>query len=154
MTLIIAADGGAVHCLALGITPDVVVGDFDSLSPDQLNRLKASGTDIIRHPVRKDDTDLELALKTAVDRGADENPYFRGTGQPLGHDHRQYLHARSPHLVPVPGPHHPRFSGNHAFTRNDRPPHLWPKRRYPVSDTPFRRRSGHYLRRPRISVIR
>ncbi len=78
--LIIAADGGAVHCLAMGIAPDVVVGDFDSLSPDQLNRLKASGTDIIRHPVRKDDTDLELALKLSVDRGADEILIFGALG--------------------------------------------------------------------------
>ena len=64
----------------MGIAPDVVVGDFDSLSPDQLNRLKASGTDIIRHPVRKDDTDLELALKLSVDRGADEILIFGALG--------------------------------------------------------------------------
>ncbi|MBW2591869.1 MAG: thiamine diphosphokinase [Deltaproteobacteria bacterium] len=70
--LIIAADGGAGHCLAMGIKPGVAIGDFDSLSPDHLNRLKETGTEIIRHPVRKDFTDLELALKLAVDRGADE----------------------------------------------------------------------------------
>jgi thiamine pyrophosphokinase len=78
--LIIAADGGAVHCLALGIHPDVAIGDFDSLAPDHLNRLKASGTDIIRHPVRKDHTDLELALNLAVDRGADEILIFGALG--------------------------------------------------------------------------
>jgi len=70
--LIIAADGGAGHCMNLGIKPGVAIGDFDSISPDHLNRLKETGTEIIRHPVRKDCTDLELALKLAVDRGADE----------------------------------------------------------------------------------
>lgn len=79
--LIIAADGGAGHCMNLGIKPGVAIGDFDSISPDHLNRLKEAGTEIIRHPVRKDCTDLELALKLAVDRGADEILIFGALGR-------------------------------------------------------------------------
>ena len=79
--LIIAADGGAGHCLDLGIKPDAVIGDFDSLSPGHLNQLKKTGTEIIRHPVRKNCTDLELALKLAVDRGADEILIFGALGR-------------------------------------------------------------------------
>ncbi|RLC32756.1 MAG: thiamine diphosphokinase [Deltaproteobacteria bacterium] len=79
--LIIAADGGAGHCLNLGIKPDVAIGDFDSLSPGHLNQLKKTGTEIIRHPVRKNCTDLELALKLAVDRGADEILIFGALGR-------------------------------------------------------------------------
>jgi len=78
--LIIAADGGADHCLALGIEPGIAIGDFDSLSPHHLKRLKKTGTQIIRHPVRKDATDLELALKLAVDRDADEILIFGALG--------------------------------------------------------------------------
>jgi thiamine pyrophosphokinase len=67
--ILIAADGGAIHCHALGLTPDVIIGDFDSLEPGQLESLKARGAEIIRHPARKDFTDLELALEHAKNIG-------------------------------------------------------------------------------------
>jgi thiamine pyrophosphokinase len=67
--LIIAADGGARHCLALGVVPAVLVGDFDSIGPDAFHALEAKGTKIVRHPMRKDQTDLELAIEYAVQEG-------------------------------------------------------------------------------------
>ncbi len=70
--LIIAADGGANHCDALGITPDILIGDMDSVRPDVLKRLRTAGVEIIAHPARKDQTDLELALGLACERGASE----------------------------------------------------------------------------------
>jgi thiamine pyrophosphokinase len=71
--IVIAADGGARHCLRLGITPDVVIGDFDSLDDDwELIMLEKAGAQFIRHPARKDYTDLELALRYANERGAQE----------------------------------------------------------------------------------
>src|SRR5699024_9170857 len=52
--LVIAADGGYVHLTTLGVVPDILLGDFDSLDtvPDFPN--------IVRHPVRKDDGDTAL----------------------------------------------------------------------------------------------
>jgi thiamine pyrophosphokinase len=70
--LIIAADGGARHCLKLGLRPQVVIGDFDSTSPDELETLRLQGAEIIAFPARKDYTDLELALLEAWQRGADQ----------------------------------------------------------------------------------
>ena len=70
--LIIAADGGLTHCRQWGITPHVIVGDMDSIGSRELAGLEKTTTEIIRHPVRKDETDLELALKLAIDRGAEE----------------------------------------------------------------------------------
>ena len=69
---LIAADGGALHCRALGLRPDVVIGDLDSLTPAQVEVLRGEGAEIVRHPVRKDQTDLELALRWAVAAGADD----------------------------------------------------------------------------------
>jgi thiamine pyrophosphokinase len=69
---IIAADGGARHCLARGLVPSVVIGDLDSLTPADLESLKALGAKILQFPVRKDFTDLELALQHAQTSGADE----------------------------------------------------------------------------------
>ena len=68
--LIIAADGGAQHCLRLGIRPQVVIGDFDSVGGDELETLRGQGAEIIAFPARKDYTDLELALLEAQKRGA------------------------------------------------------------------------------------
>jgi thiamine pyrophosphokinase len=70
--IVIAADGGTVHCRRLGIIPDVVIGDFDSLDEPELLAAQKDGAQLIRHPARKDFTDLELALRYAVERGAQE----------------------------------------------------------------------------------
>lgn len=68
--LIIAADGGARHALTLGYTPDVVIGDLDSLTAEEVRDLTARGARILRHPRDKDQTDLELALAHARDLAA------------------------------------------------------------------------------------
>jgi thiamine pyrophosphokinase len=78
--LVIAADGGARHCQALGITPEVVIGDFDSLSEDELAALERAGAQVVRFPARKDFTDLELALQHATALGADEILVFAALG--------------------------------------------------------------------------
>ncbi len=69
--LTIAADGGARHMLALGLAPQVVIGDMDSLSETELAHCAALGAAILRYPPAKDETDLELALLYAAGRGAE-----------------------------------------------------------------------------------
>ena len=69
---IIAADGGARHCLDRQIRPDIVIGDMDSLSATDIARLETDGAKIITYPARKDFTDLELALRKARELAADE----------------------------------------------------------------------------------
>jgi thiamine pyrophosphokinase len=69
---VICADGGVQHALALGLTPDVVIGDLDSLDSDLQARLEGEGCQVLVHPTRKDETDLELALRYAADHGLDE----------------------------------------------------------------------------------
>ena len=71
-TTIICADGGTLHALTLGLTPDLIVGDLDSLPADVQDEMTALGVEIQRHPVKKDQTDLELALSLAIARGATE----------------------------------------------------------------------------------
>ena len=70
--LIIAADGGTRHALTAAATPQVVIGDLDSISPADQARVENSGARIIRLSPRKDETDLELALLYAVRQGATE----------------------------------------------------------------------------------
>ncbi len=63
---IISADGGIRHLDALGLTPAVIIGDLDSISPDRLEALREDGVRIERFPTHKDETDLELALHQAI----------------------------------------------------------------------------------------
>ena len=78
--MLIAADGGANHFKALGILPNVLIGDLDSIHSDDLNELRTAGAEIIQHPSGKDQTDLELALDLAVDRGAEKILVFGALG--------------------------------------------------------------------------
>ncbi|MDP3184389.1 MAG: thiamine diphosphokinase [Anaerolineales bacterium] len=66
---LIAADGGTRYILALGLLPSVVIGDLDSLTTDDKQRLEESGIEIRQYPRDKDDTDLALALHYAVEAG-------------------------------------------------------------------------------------
>jgi len=68
--LIVAADGGARLARACDLTPHLVVGDMDSLSAAELDDLRAADAEILRFPPAKNETDLELALIAAVERGA------------------------------------------------------------------------------------
>ena len=70
--LLVGVDGGTEHCLAMGLTPHLVVGDMDSLAGEQLERLARDGVRMDIHPVAKDKTDLELALDLAVEAGVSE----------------------------------------------------------------------------------
>jgi thiamine pyrophosphokinase len=70
--LLIAADGGGKHCEALGLQPHLLVGDMDSLDPAIATRFEAAGSQVLRYPIHKDYTDLELALLQALERGADD----------------------------------------------------------------------------------
>ncbi len=79
--LLIAADGGARHCLELGLTPDYVIGDLDSLDEDILATLASAGSKILRFPSRKDFTDLELAIQQAVELGASEITLVAALGE-------------------------------------------------------------------------
>ena len=70
--LVIAADSGAEWLDALGIRPDVLVGDMDSIDPGLLERLSNEGVTIERHPEDKDASDAELAVVRAVSDGAED----------------------------------------------------------------------------------
>lgn len=63
--LVLAADGGYRALYSLGYTPDLLLGDFDSLGDLRL----PPDLPVLRFPARKDDTDTGLALRHGLDRG-------------------------------------------------------------------------------------
>ena len=68
--IVIAADGGWDKASALGILPDLLVGDADSLPEERFAELAAAGVPIERSPVAKDESDAELAVMAALRQGA------------------------------------------------------------------------------------
>jgi len=70
--LVIAIDGGYQMCGKLGIKPAVLIGDFDSLNPDEKKQIEASGIKVISHPQNKNETDTELALQYCLQNGIKE----------------------------------------------------------------------------------
>lgn len=63
-SFVICADGGIDYAIACGITPDLLIGDFDSMKtilPENLEHIKL--------PVMKDDTDTMAAVKIGLQKG-------------------------------------------------------------------------------------
>lgn len=83
--LVVAADSGLDLAHRLDHEVDIAVGDFDSASRTALERARAQGTAIERHPPQKDATDLELAIGRALAEGASEIVVVGGDGGRLDH---------------------------------------------------------------------
>ena len=64
---IICADGGTRHVLALGLQPNLILGDMDSADPETIQKFKDDGIDIELYPRDKNETDLELAINRAIE---------------------------------------------------------------------------------------
>jgi thiamine pyrophosphokinase len=82
VTDILAADGGFARAGAMGLVPDLLVGDMDSLAPGLLAAAEASGTPVLRASADKDESDTELALLEAVRRGATRVTLLGALGGP------------------------------------------------------------------------
>ncbi|MEG0272115.1 MAG: thiamine diphosphokinase [Hydrogenoanaerobacterium sp.] len=77
---IICADGGYMAAVAEGITPSLVIGDFDSFTEEIPSHIPQE-----RVPPEKDDTDTMLCLKRGIELGYDEFIILGGMGGRLDH---------------------------------------------------------------------
>ncbi len=82
---VVAADSGVDVAEGLGLAVHLAVGDFDSVTADGLRRARARGAVVERHPAAKDETDLELALRGALDRRPQRIVVVGGGGGRLDH---------------------------------------------------------------------
>ncbi len=79
---LVAADGGADALRLVGRSPDLLVGDMDSIDHATLEALQSEGVEIRVLPTAKDETDLETALRLAVELRAEEVTVFGALGGP------------------------------------------------------------------------
>ena len=82
---IIAVNGGTRHALRMGVVPHVIIGDLDSLSPADRSQISSASVTILESSPRKDETDLELALRHAVQHDADEIVLVAALGGRIDH---------------------------------------------------------------------
>ena len=78
--LVVAADCGLERAIALGIQPDIVVGDLDSASRHSVDLARHNGSEIDARAPEKDHTDFELALQRALEEDASEIAVIGGGG--------------------------------------------------------------------------
>ncbi len=83
--LIIAADGGYRHCVRLGLVPNALVGDFDSIELDADKEKLSDKTEIIQAPAEKDDTDMLMAVKYALEGHPSSFRIYGSDGGRMGH---------------------------------------------------------------------
>ena len=76
---IIAADSGYDHLNRMGVKPDIVIGDLDSLKSNDIKE------NLIKLDTIKDDTDTEAAVNLAIEKGADEILILAGLGTRFDH---------------------------------------------------------------------
>ncbi|CAN5212971.1 thiamine diphosphokinase [soil metagenome] len=102
--LLIAADGGAEYALKSGVTPHIVIGDLDSISPETKALLENKTTWQI-YPREKDFTDAELAIQYALEKTATTVYIVGFLGRRLDHmlANLAYLSTIPAHVVLIEG---------------------------------------------------
>lgn len=82
---IICADGGTRHAFALGLTPNLVIGDMDSVEKAEWKKLEEADVAIELYPRDKNETDLELAINKAIELNPSEIIIIAALGGRMDH---------------------------------------------------------------------
>lgn len=83
---IIAVDGGANHLYKMGIVPNNIVGDLDSIDKDTLNYYESKEVEFTKYPSKKNETDSELGILLAIERGNMCIDIFAALGGRIDHE--------------------------------------------------------------------
>ena len=84
-SFIIAADSGYLHLVKAGITPDLIIADFDSSEKPDLD------CDFLTFPKKKDYTDTFNCVRYAVENGYKEIVIFNAVGSRFDHTYANVL---------------------------------------------------------------
>ena len=82
---IICADGGIRHLRAIDKSPDIVLGDLDSVGDEDLKYIKRKNIKTEKFPPIKDKTDTDLALDFLIEMGCSEIYFLGATGDRIDH---------------------------------------------------------------------
>jgi thiamine pyrophosphokinase len=82
---VIAADSGYAHAIAMGLAPNELVGDMDSITSVDLTDARDSNILITEYPSDKDLTDTEIAIASAIARRSSHVTVVSGGGDRFDH---------------------------------------------------------------------
>jgi len=99
--LVVCVDGGAENAIALGLEPQVVIGDMDSIEVSLREQLYEAGCRFVKYPSRKDETDSELAVRYALSQGATELVILAALGGRIDHTLANVMLLALPELEDV-----------------------------------------------------
>ena len=83
--LIICADSGAAHLRHIGILPHLIIGDFDSLPAEDKKYFMDKAVEMAHFPPKKNETDSELCIAHAIERGATDITLLGAVGTRMDH---------------------------------------------------------------------
>ncbi len=89
--LVICCDGGIRHLKDLNLSPDIIVGDFDSVDSSLLQTYIDQGIPTLRFPKDKDKTDTQIAVETALQKGADSIVLLGALGSRWDHSYANVM---------------------------------------------------------------
>lgn len=82
---IVCCDAGMKHARNMNIVPDIIVGDFDSVDSDTFEYFKNLKVPFKQFPCKKDETDMELGIDAALEKGCNELIITAGIGSRMDH---------------------------------------------------------------------
>ena len=99
--LFIGVDRGSLFLIEQGICPDLAVGDFDSVSEEELALICSQSKEVLQAQPEKDDTDLELAVKAVFARSPQAQvTIFGAFGGRLDHTLANIFLPSNPEVAP------------------------------------------------------
>ena len=97
----VGVDAGSLFLLQHQLPLDMAIGDFDSVSPADFQQIEQAAKELIQAPAEKDDSDLELALKTVFERYPQaQTRVFGALGGRIDHLLSNLFLASEPDLAP------------------------------------------------------
>ncbi|MFQ5794404.1 MAG: thiamine diphosphokinase [Candidatus Bipolaricaulia bacterium] len=82
---IVGVNGGADFLRQIGVIPQLIVGDLDSIDPETIQSFEAHGVEIARYPTEKDQVDTEIAIEQLLQRNLSEVVLFGAIGDRFDH---------------------------------------------------------------------
>jgi len=82
---VICADGGLEKAETLKLVPNIIIGDLDSVSPLVLKKYTDMNIEVVKYPVEKNYTDMELAVEYALEKGYKDIVLIGASGSRLDH---------------------------------------------------------------------
>ncbi|XJZ28456.1 thiamine diphosphokinase [Bacillota bacterium Lsc_1132] len=98
----VGVDRGVFTLIRRGIQPDLALGDFDSVSVEELREIESTVSELHRFNPVKDETDMEIALQWALEQDAEGIRIFGATGGRLDHFFANVQLLTRPVLTGIP----------------------------------------------------